>query len=1007
MLASNKQLTILSEAERAALYEQPDFDDEQRFTYLTLTDKELQVVLSRKSLSTKVYCALQIGYFKAVKLFFQVFWDDIDCEDIHFILQQYFLEQDLEEPEIISKHEYYTQCNAIVALFEYSMWSREHQSLLYDYAPAIICRDIKPQFIALELISYLGSQKIIRPGYTTLQLIISNIINEEQKRLATIIQKSLTDNEKKSLQSLLINDDTLSKLAALKQDAKDFKPRMMANERNKLNMLRPFYRLIIRILPELKLSQQNIFYYASLINYYTSHDLRTKIKTEQAYIYILCYAWQRYQQINDNLVNAFCYHVKQFKDKTKDNGKRKFAQHMVGKHKTLGTMKSLVRLYVDDDLSDELHFGDIRKKAFTIIPKDELLETVFNQGSQQEIDFYWQEFDKVSRRVTINLRPLAMILDFDSTNKNNQWLQALQWMKPIFAKQQRLTKLDDCPENTIPKRLLPYLIDTDENGNKKPNTNRYEFWIYRQLASQFHDGYIFLNDSLQYRSLEQELTSADKVNEYIAQLNMRVLTTPIEQQLKELFAILDEQWRKFDKLLREDKIKHLRYDAKTKTLHLRKPKTDKEEEIQNRFYEQLPLRDIADVLRFVDEDCSFLSACTHIQPRYAKQPLNKDHLIATIIAQGMNNGNLNMAAISDIPYKSLHDTLQSRIRLATLKDANDIISNTIAKMPIFELYSFDMSVLYGGVDGQKFGVEKPTIKARHSRKHFGKGKGVVAYTLLANHIPLQVYLIGAHQHESNFAFDIWYNNTTDIVPDALTGDMHCMNRINFILMHCFDGKLYPRFTNIEDQRRHLYCGYDSSEYKDFIIKPVGQLTGESIIEAWLELQQIIVTLAIKESTQSTIVRKLSTYPPEHKIYKALIEFDNIIRSIYTLNYFIDPDIHKNVHRSQNRVESYHQLRAAIAEAYGKKQLLGKTDIEVEISNECGRLLANTISYYNSAILSKLLVKYKAENNQKGIAILRKISPIAKQHIHFQGHLSFANVKAIDLDEIIKQLILEY
>lgn len=37
--------------------------------------------------------------------------------------------------------------------------------------------------------------------------------------------------------------------------------------------------------------------------------------------------------------------------------------------------------------------------------------------------------------------------------------------------------------------------------------------------------------------------------------------------------------------------------------------------------------------------------------------------------------------------------------------------------------------LYGAVDGQKFGVERPTVKARHSRKYFGRGKGQVAYSL--------------------------------------------------------------------------------------------------------------------------------------------------------------------------------------------------------------------------------------------------------------------------------------
>ena len=69
MRASNKQITLLSEQERAALYEQPDFNYEQRLKYLTLTDQELQLALDRQGLSAKIHCILQIGYFKAVKMF--------------------------------------------------------------------------------------------------------------------------------------------------------------------------------------------------------------------------------------------------------------------------------------------------------------------------------------------------------------------------------------------------------------------------------------------------------------------------------------------------------------------------------------------------------------------------------------------------------------------------------------------------------------------------------------------------------------------------------------------------------------------------------------------------------------------------------------------------------------------------------------------------------------------------------------------------------------------------
>ena len=143
-------------------------------------------------------------------------------------------------------------------------------------------------------------------------------------------------------------------------------------------------------------------------------------------------------------------------------------------------------------------------------------------------------------------------------------------------------------------------------------------------------------------------------------------------------------------------------------------------------YEQLPYCDVADVFRFVNGQCQFLSALTPLQPRYAKKVADADSLMAVIIAQAMNHGNQVMARTSDIPYHVLESTYQQYLRQATLHVANDCISNAIAALPIFPHYSFDLDSLYGAVDGQKFGVERPTVKARYSRKYFGRGKGVVA-----------------------------------------------------------------------------------------------------------------------------------------------------------------------------------------------------------------------------------------------------------------------------------------
>ena len=156
-------------------------------------------------------------------------------------------------------------------------------------------------------------------------------------------------------------------------------------------------------------------------------------------------------------------------------------------------------------------------------------------------------------------------------------------------------------------------------------------------------------------------------------------------------------------------------------------------------------------------------------------------------------------------------------------------------------------------------------------------------------------------------------------------------------------------------------------------------------------------------TQGTLIRKLCTYSQSNPTRRAIFEFDRLVRSIYTLRYMRDPQLQRNVHRSQNRIESYHQLRSAIAQVGGKKELTGRTDLEIEISNQCGRLIANAIIFYNSAILSRLLEKYEAVGNEKALALIKTMSPVAWRHVLLGGHYTFSGVQAVDLDAIIRGL----
>ena len=88
MLDASKLLTVLSESEKSAFYDIPEFNNKQRLEFLTLTGEELELAFQRTTLSKQIYCILQIGYFKAVRMFFRIDWQQIAQDDIIKILSE-------------------------------------------------------------------------------------------------------------------------------------------------------------------------------------------------------------------------------------------------------------------------------------------------------------------------------------------------------------------------------------------------------------------------------------------------------------------------------------------------------------------------------------------------------------------------------------------------------------------------------------------------------------------------------------------------------------------------------------------------------------------------------------------------------------------------------------------------------------------------------------------------------------------------------------------------------
>lgn len=362
-------------------------------------------------------------------------------------------------------------------------------------------------------------------------------------------------------------------------------------------------------------------------------------------------------------------------------------------------------------------------------------------------------------------------------------------------------------------------------------------------------------------------------------------------------------------------------------------------------------------------------------------------LIACLVAWGTNTGIARMGQRSDIGYHTLASMSDNFLRPETLHEANDRVSNAIAKLSIFRHYDIG-DVVHSSSDGQKFETSIRTFNARHSPKYFGLKKGIVTYTAVANHVPINAYNIGADEHESHFVFDILFNNSTEIQPEIHSTDTHGTNEVNFALLHIFGYQFAPRYKDLCDKVRTSLIGFNHpSRYGDALLKPVRKIRDKDIVREWDECRRIFVSLALKATTQSIVVRKLSSHARNNRTKRALWEYDSIHRSLYLLNYIDSPSLRQNVQKAVNRGENYHQLRRAVSFAsFGKLRF--KTEYDQDLWSESSRLIANCIIFYNASILSQFLEYKERTGDTQDAGEAEKVSPIAWQHINLHGRYEF-------------------
>ncbi|MEM8528617.1 MAG: Tn3 family transposase, partial [Bacteroidota bacterium] len=849
-------------------------------------------------------------------------------------------------------------------------------------------------YLFRSLLHYFHNHRIILPAYSFLQRqIISPILRAEQHRLEQIIANELSKAERALLDALLEKpEEGMYLFTQLQKEPSSFQYYQIRAQLKYAAQLKQIYKIVLRLYDQMGISNENIRYYGQLAQDHTPFRLQ-QLKSRIRYVYLLCFAYNRYRFINDILVEALKYNVLGLEQSAVEFATQSINHHQFQANSSLSKVPRVLGLLNNQSLSDELPFGKVRKMAFAILSHKEidLVTDLIEKNKPDKKQLIGAFYKKRKRLISLYLRPIAIHFELNNAAKCDAIVAAISFMNQQVQAGKSFSKLaqDEFPIAFLSKKQKKLILD--EQG--LIDLPKYEMALYQILRNKIESGDIFVSDSFKNRSFEQDLIDSKawnttKVN-IIKSVDLPKLNKSVGQILEQWKALIEPLYKRVNDRIQRGLNPSVQLDGKHKDgstkWHLVYTQTSNP--LNHDIYQQFTPIDIASLLQLVDEHTDFLSAFTHLFPSNVSRKVDKHKLIACLVAFGTNYGIGQMASISDMSYQELATTANSLIYLETLQQANSKIVNQTITLPMYQHYKLEPDVVHSSSDGQKYYTQIPTINSRYSPKYFGLAKGISSLTTVADYIPINAQIIGANEHESHYVFDLLYNNDTRIKPDIHSTDSHGINQVNFAILDMFGYRFAPRYKDISSKVKTIYSFQAPSLYQDYVIKPIRKFKEDLIEQEWDSFQRIIVSLAQKHTTQSTIIKKLSSFKRNNAVRKAIVEYNAIVETYHKLSYIDDPKFQKQIQTSLNRGEHINKLRKHYFHANGGKFKV-HTVMEQKIWSECNRLLANATIYYNTWLLSELLKHYKDQNKLTQVELIKKVSPIAWQHIHIHGRYTF-------------------
>lgn len=950
-------------------------------TYFTLNPQDMEIINSHRKDTNRLGFAVQLCILRYSG------WTLLDIKEVPTAILEYVARQvevEAGEFKLYGKRENtkYDHLQEIIKEYRYVRFrKKQYRKLLKILHPYAMERSNNMYLINIAL-EELRRRKIILPNISTIENAVWAARKNAEEAIFKILTQPLTSIQKIALDSLLQGEKGNSKLDWLKKSPGHSSPKTFLKIIDKIEKIR---NLNLNNIDIKGIPLKRIKYLSRLGANYKNTTFR-RFDEQKRYAILVAFLLELAQTLTDQ---AFEVHDRQI-NSLHSKGKKK--QELIQKKSSKKT---------NEKLGHYVSFGDamIRARKENLDPY-ETLERVMS----------WEKFTKSVQETKELLRPedgyldllpphysylrrytprLIKSLEFQATQSSKTIIRALDKIKECNETGKIKIK-DAVPVDFIKEDWEKYIYD--EEGNIK--RNYYEMFALTELRDKVRSGDISITGSRLHKKFEDYLVSKNEW-EKLKKSSGLAVSMSVDEYLEERYISLNKKLEEFETNIDDlDKI-----DISEDRIHVQRLEKDTPGEVKalkHKLYSSLPRIKLTDLLievsSWTEFEKYFIHSSTDKMPHTDEIPI----LFAALIAMGTNIGLEKMAdATPGISYWQMANVAQWRMEEEAMKTAQAALVNYH--------HQLDLPLLWGdgttsSSDGMRVEIGVSALNAQ-ANPHYGTGKGTTFYRFTSDqYSSFYTTIINTNARDAIHVIDGLLNHETDLeIKEHYTDTLGYTDQV-FGLMHLLGFHFAPRLRDLaKSQLFHFGNIKDFPEIKKYF---KGKIKTKAIRENYDDVLRLADSILKGKVSGTLIMGKLGSYAKQNKIAEALKEMGKIEKTIFILNYIMDENFRRRIHRGLNKGEAINALARALL--FGKQGILRESSLRNQLQISAAlNILINAITIWNTVYLNKAIKELTQRKDFKNLDqyLFKYISPLGWRHINFLGEYTFDLTQKTTLDSL--------